>query len=196
MHVLASSSDQSHCLFQSKPDEDLNKYVLECLHLGHTLWKHKIPQDTEDEREGWAVQQGWARGHTLWCHTRHAMQSGLPHHWFHHQLRLQQLQGRHLHQLQFGISSSSRRAWSGWGGGEEGCSGDNEVSDGSSDPGKRSYLPLSQKPGTFQRCPMPCLLLGGMTTKCPVCYLSFKMGYHLRKCMDVHLGWAVSLWEL
>ena len=39
--------------------------MLECLHLGHTLWKHKIPQDTEDEGKVWAVQWGWGRGHAL-----------------------------------------------------------------------------------------------------------------------------------
>ena len=32
-----------------KADEDLNKYVLECSGLGQMLWKHKFPQDTEDE---------------------------------------------------------------------------------------------------------------------------------------------------
>ena len=32
-----------------KADEDLNKYVLECSRLGHTLWNHCFPQDTEDE---------------------------------------------------------------------------------------------------------------------------------------------------
>ena len=32
-----------------KADEDLNKYVLECSRLGHALWKHCFPQDTEDE---------------------------------------------------------------------------------------------------------------------------------------------------
>ena len=31
-----------------KADEDLNKYVLECSRLGLTLWKHHFPQDTED----------------------------------------------------------------------------------------------------------------------------------------------------
>ena len=32
-----------------KADENLNKYVLECSRLGRTLWKHRFPQDTEDE---------------------------------------------------------------------------------------------------------------------------------------------------
>ena len=36
-------------LFAVKADEDLSKYVLECSRLSHTLWKHRFPQDTEDE---------------------------------------------------------------------------------------------------------------------------------------------------
>ena len=30
-------------LITVKADEDLNKYVLECSRLGHTLWKHCFP---------------------------------------------------------------------------------------------------------------------------------------------------------
>ena len=36
-------------LITVKADEDLNKYVLEHSRLGHTLWKHWFPEDTEDE---------------------------------------------------------------------------------------------------------------------------------------------------
>ena len=36
-------------IFTVKVDEDLNKYVLECSRLVHTLWKHCFPQDTEDK---------------------------------------------------------------------------------------------------------------------------------------------------
>ena len=36
-------------LITVKADEDLNKYILKCSRLGHTLWKHHFPQDTEDE---------------------------------------------------------------------------------------------------------------------------------------------------
>ena len=36
-------------LFAVKADEDLSKYVLECSRLGCMLWKHHVPQDTEDK---------------------------------------------------------------------------------------------------------------------------------------------------
>ena len=36
-------------LFAVKADEDQSKYVLECSRLSCMLWKHRFPQDTEDE---------------------------------------------------------------------------------------------------------------------------------------------------
>ena len=67
MNVLASWVI-SHIVISVKADEELNKYMLECSGLGQMLWKHKFPQDMEDEGKVGLSSEDKAEGMPLVPH--------------------------------------------------------------------------------------------------------------------------------
>ena len=199
LYMLTLSGCVMGCvvLFAVKADEDLSKYVLECSRLSHTLWKHCFPQDTEDEASVGISSEDEADGMPLVDHQVRRAVRPTP-----------------AAPTPPASAARSAAAMSTAATASTGTSTDAPQGPMSDEVvvKKSAFLTMKRQVAALIReeelpaceagargipeVPYQVPAVGKEDTQCPVCHLSFKTLYHLRRHMDVHRGRAVSVWEL